>query len=65
MAGARLDGLARLALQLAPERTLERGFSITRDGTGRLLRRPDQVAPGDRLTTRLAGGDLTSRVEPT
>jgi hypothetical protein len=29
------------------------------------VRRPDQVAPGDRLTTRLAGGDLTSRVEPT
>ncbi|HYH47020.1 MAG TPA: exodeoxyribonuclease VII large subunit [Thermoanaerobaculia bacterium] len=65
VADARIDGLARLALQLAPERTLERGFSITRDGDGRLVRRPDQVAPGDRLTTRLAGGDLTSRVEPT
>jgi exodeoxyribonuclease VII large subunit len=65
VADARLEGIARLALQLAPERTLERGFSITRDGDGRLVRRPDQVAPGDRLTTRLAGGDLTSRVEPT
>lgn len=65
VADARLDGIARLALQLAPERTLERGFSITFDGDGRLVRRPDQVAPGDRLTTRLAGGDLTSRVEPT
>lgn len=65
VAAARLEGLDRLARQLGPERTLERGFSITRDGAGRLLRRPDQVASGDRLTTRLAGGDLTSRVEPT
>jgi exodeoxyribonuclease VII large subunit len=59
----RLDGLARLCEQLAPERTLERGFSLTRDAAGRLLRRPDQVAPGDLLTTRLTGGDLRSRVE--
>ena len=42
-----------------------RTFEAYRTGDGRLVRRPDQVAPGDRLTTRLAGGDLTSRVEPT
>jgi exodeoxyribonuclease VII large subunit len=58
-----IDGLARLCHQLAPERTLERGYSLTLDTAGRLLRRPDQVAPGDLLTTRLAGGDLRSRVE--
>jgi len=59
---ARLEGLARLCTELAPERTLARGFSITRGPAG-LLRDPAQATPGDRLVTRLAGGDLISRVE--
>jgi exodeoxyribonuclease VII large subunit len=62
-AAVRLDGLARLAAQLAPDRALARGFTITRDGQGRVLRRPAQVAPGDRITTWTAGGALKSRVE--
>jgi exodeoxyribonuclease VII large subunit len=56
-------GIARRAVQLAPERTLDRGYSITRTAAGALVRSPDQVAAGDRLATRLAGGTLTSRVE--
>ena len=62
-AKAVVAGIGRLAAQLAPERTLERGYSITRDAAGRLLRRPDEVAAGDRIATRLAGGRLVSRVE--
>lgn len=62
-AEAGLQGIERLAHELAPERTLERGFSVTRDGDGRALRRPDQVAAGERITTTLAGGTLASRVE--
>ena len=60
---ARLSGLGRLCSQLAPERTLERGFTLTRDVEGRLLSRPDQVAAGDRIVTRFASGELRSRVE--
>jgi exodeoxyribonuclease VII large subunit len=60
---ARLDGISRLCSQLAPERTLERGFTLTRDAQGRLLRRPDQVAAGDTIKTRFASGELASRVE--
>ena len=60
---ARLDGLSRLCTQLAPERTLERGFTLTRDAQGRVLRRPDQVSAGDRIMTRFASGELASRVE--
>ena len=60
-----LDGLARLSVELAPERVLERGFSVTRDAAGRVLRRPGETAAGDLITTRLAGGSLTSRVEET
>lgn len=62
-ARATLAGLARLCDQLAPRRTLERGYSITRDATGRVLRDPAAVAAGERLTTTLSGGELTSRVE--
>lgn len=62
-AAATLQGIERLTLQLAPERTLERGFSLTRDASGRTLRNPGDVRPGDLITTRLAGGDLQSRVE--
>ena len=59
---ARVDGLARLAAQLGPERTLARGFSVTRDAAGALLRDPARVAAGERITTRLSGGELASRV---
>ncbi|HEX6902790.1 MAG TPA: exodeoxyribonuclease VII large subunit [Thermoanaerobaculia bacterium] len=62
-ADARLQGLERLCVQLAPERTLERGFSLTRDAEGRIVRQPDQVRPGDLVTTRVTGGDFKSRVE--
>jgi exodeoxyribonuclease VII large subunit len=62
-AQATLEGKQRLTVQLDPQRTLERGFSLTRDAGGVLLRRPEQAAAGDLITTRLAGGNLTSRVE--
>ena len=60
---ATLQGMERLCQQLAPERTLERGFSVTRGPAGVLLRHPDQVGTGDRITTRISGGSIASRVE--
>src|SRR6185295_12745061 len=42
---AKLQGTERLCLRLAPERTLERGFSLTRDASGRIVRQPAQVRP--------------------
>jgi exodeoxyribonuclease VII large subunit len=60
---ATLQGMERLCQQLAPERTLERGFSLTRGPEGDLLRHPDQVRAGDRITTRVSGGTLDSLVE--
>jgi exodeoxyribonuclease VII large subunit len=59
----KLTGWERLCVQLAPERTLERGFSITRDSQGRAMTAPDEVAPGERIISQLAGGRLASRVE--
>jgi exodeoxyribonuclease VII large subunit len=60
---ATLQGMERLAAQLDPQRTLERGFSVTRDAAGKLLRHPAQVTAGSVLSSRLAGGVLRSRVE--
>jgi len=60
---ARLAGWARLLGELAPERTLARGFSITRDENSRLLRDSGAVEPGDALSTQLSSGVILSRVE--
>jgi exodeoxyribonuclease VII large subunit len=60
---ARLEGRARLVAGLAPERTLARGFSITRAASGVIVREAEGVAPGERIRTTVARGTLTSRVE--
>lgn len=60
---ATLQGMERLCAQLGPERTLERGYSITRNAAGAVLRNPDQAEPGEIVITQLSGGSLKSRVE--
>jgi exodeoxyribonuclease VII large subunit len=50
---------------LSPLAVLERGYSITFDAQGRILKKASQVKPGDRLQTRLHEGEITSRVEQT
>jgi exodeoxyribonuclease VII large subunit len=57
--------LSRLCHELSPHRTLERGFSLTRDRAGRVVTRVAQVEIGERITTELAAGRLRSRVEET
>jgi exodeoxyribonuclease VII large subunit len=47
-----------------PERTLARGWSITRRPDGAVVRSPDDVAGGDELRTLVAGGELRSTVLP-
>ena len=58
----RLERLRGLLRALGPESAFERGFSITLDGEGRLVRSVDQVAPGDELRTKLRDGELRSEV---
>lgn len=45
-----------------PARQLARGWTLTHTAGGRLVRRADEVAPGDVLVTTLAGGRATSTV---
>lgn len=59
-----LDSSERELDALSPQRVLDRGFSYTLDPDGNLLRQPNQVKPGDLLTTRLSDGQVQSRVDP-
>ena len=60
---ATLGGIARVCSELAPERVLERGYSITRDRTDKIVRDPRRLEPGEQIVTTLARGTLKSRVE--
>ena len=59
---AQVEALARLLRELSPLRTLQRGFSLTRNAAGRAVRRADEVSLDEELTTELASGTLASRV---
>lgn len=56
---AALEGQLRV---LGPESVLRRGFSLTRDEAGNIVRSPEQVAVGATLVTTLAAGEITSEV---
>ena len=62
-AESRLKTAAAGLRHLSPYGVLERGYSITFDAEGRVVRGVQGLAPGARLTTRLAGGTATSVVE--
>ena len=56
-----LEALAKLAEAYSPQRTLERGYSITRHA-GKAISQSSQLRPGDTLVTTLAHGQVTSTV---
>ncbi len=60
---ARLARAKALLRTLGPESAFQRGFSITYGPDGRILRSADEVKPGDPLRTRLAAGEVRSRVD--
>ncbi|MBI3615141.1 MAG: exodeoxyribonuclease VII large subunit [Candidatus Omnitrophica bacterium] len=62
---ARVDGLAGRLHALSPLAVLERGYSITFDEKGRIVKAAADVKPGGLVQTRLHRGRLTSRVEST
>ena len=55
--------LARLRA-LSPAATLDRGYAIVQRADGAVVRDPAEVAEGDPLRLRLAGGELAARVGP-
>ena len=48
---------------LSPLRVLNRGFSITEDSKGKVIKSIDAIKKGDSITTRVADGTITSTVE--
>lgn len=48
---------------LGPQQTLERGYSITLDATGRVIRSIKGLKARDRIYTRLADGEVNAVVE--
>lgn len=61
----RLQQLGRTLDTVSPLQTLARGYSITTDEQGALVRDTTHLRPGDRITTRLASGQVSSTVEKT
>ncbi len=63
-ARARTDAMAGQLESLSPLAVLGRGYSLTRrTADGRVIRDAAELTPGDRITTRFARGEATSRVE--
>lgn len=56
------DSAERHLNAVAPIHVLERGFSITLDASGKLVRRISDVRTGDRLQTRVSDGSIESTV---
>lgn len=59
----RLRATGDLMKSLSPEGVLKRGYSLTTDAEGRLITSSAQVRKGDLVRTRLADGEIASRVE--
>src|SRR3954447_2314962 len=58
-----LDGVETRVRALDPARTLARGWSITHDANGKLVRSVDDVVVGAELVTTVADGTVRSRVD--
>jgi exodeoxyribonuclease VII large subunit len=57
-----LDGVSARVTSLDPARVLERGYSITRDESGAVVRAAAAVSAGTRLVTTVAEGQIVSTV---
>jgi exodeoxyribonuclease VII large subunit len=63
-ARSQLEGLAGKLESLSPLNVLGRGYSLTRRASDRqVVRRADEVQPGDAVVTVLQHGQITSRVQ--
>ncbi len=58
----RLDSILGKLLILSPQNTLKRGYSITTDNKGRIIRSVDPVVVGSDIKVKLFDGSLISKV---
>ncbi len=64
-AAVRVGALDARLNSLSPLAVLDRGYALVLNAEGALIRSTTQLSSGDQLTTRLADGSFTSRVEST
>lgn len=57
-----ISGFEKSVRLLDPKNVLARGWSITRDASGRVVRSIESITPGDELRTSLANGVVVSTV---
>ncbi|MBN1935299.1 MAG: exodeoxyribonuclease VII large subunit [Anaerolineae bacterium] len=60
---AQLEGLGHRLAGLNPYATLERGYAIVCDETGRVVRTVSQIQPDQSLRVRVSDGEFAARVE--
>lgn len=60
----RLDRAEMQARLLDPDRLLARGYTLTMDETGQMVKQAADLAPGQKITTRFADGHTVSIVQP-
>src|SRR5690242_18667451 len=58
----RFERVEKILGVLGPDATLSRGYSMTMDENGNLIRSAEQVRRGDRLRTRVTDGTIDSDV---
>jgi exodeoxyribonuclease VII large subunit len=60
---AHLDRITRQIEALSPLAILDRGYALVFDSSGKLLKDPSMVAPGDEISARLSRGTVTATVK--
>jgi len=58
----RFERVEKILAVLGPGATLSRGYSMTMDEKGRLIRSVNQVSRGDKIRTRVTDGEIKSAV---
>jgi exodeoxyribonuclease VII large subunit len=58
----RLEAATLQLEERGPFRLLERGYAIAYDASGKVLRSPDHLAPGDDISVRVARGEIDATV---
>lgn len=64
-ASTQIAALAARLESLSPLNVLTRGYSLTHTADGKLVRAAAEVKAGDEIVTRVAAGEIVSRVEST
>jgi exodeoxyribonuclease VII large subunit len=60
---SRVGHIGTILAERNPLAILNRGYSITRDASGRILRDAGAVSPGSDISVRLARGELGATVQ--